>query len=513
MIILHLLYFYITCFTIYFILLALQSLRYNRKIRDKYTPKFNNMCVIVYSHNEKAALEQTIKLLKAQDYPASCHSVYVILDNCDDDSEVLLNSELNINVFNIKNMGTVGKTQAFSILVEKLSQVPALDAFVFLDTKYFVRHDFLSDVNFFLQKNSVLSAYVEPIITRNLNFAEKIKFVYKKYMTGFVETMRARLGFSNLLNTNAFAIKKSALDKIGYLEVGDVNTELKYSMELSAKGERIYYTPELRVYSDFTNFVHSYSNLWTRFDLYWSYLKQFDFRRFDHVEMISSLIAPNWLTIVVSYMILALYSFNYDFIVDFKTVLIQSLVLFMTFFAGIIIANIKTNELGYLFIYPVYSLCRLVYNFPVFEWVRMLIRKVTTPSTVEKMLVDVTVSDGKKNFPCKLELVSVDGLSSVIFINMKGKKHCSKNKHLRMTDALQELSTTLAEHGLSLKICQCCKYYQPNTDGTTNMVKGFCKCNFEGRVPGDILPTLIWNSCEQYETFNIVNLFENINKK
>jgi len=338
------LYFYITCFTIYFALLALQSLRRKRKIRDKYTPKYHNMCVIVYSHNNKETLEQLVKLLKTQDYPTSCYSVYVILDNCSDDSEVTLNSELNINVFNIKNMDTVGKTQAYSILVEQLSQVQGLDAFVFLDANYYVKHDFLTDVNFYLQKNSVLSTYVEPIISRKLTFAEKIRFVYNKYIVNFVETMRAQMGLSNILNTNAFAIKKNLLDKLGYLAIGDINTELKYTMDISAKGERVFFSPDLRVYSDFTNFVHKFSDLGTRFELFTGYVKQFDYRRFNHVELMSSLIAPNWLTVIFIYILLAYHSFHVFFVADFKTVLTQFAILTMSVFAGMIISGIKTNE-------------------------------------------------------------------------------------------------------------------------------------------------------------------------
>ncbi len=507
------LYFYITIFTIYFVLLALQSLRRRRKVRDKYTAKYHNMCVIVYSHNNKETLEQLVKLLKSQDYPSSCYSVYVILDNCTDESEVLLGSELSINVFNIKNMDTVGKTQAYSVLVEKLSQVHGLDAFVFLDAKYYVRHDFLTDVNFYLQKHAAISTYIEPIITRKLHFTEKIRFVYEKYMANFVEAMRAKMGLSNILNSNAFVIKKALLDKVGYISVGDINTELKYTLDVSSKGERVFSTPDLKVYSDFTNCTHKYPDIGKRLELFGTYVKQFDFRRFNHVELISSLIAPNWLVVVLIYALLAYHTFHVYFIADFKTILIQGVLLIIALFAGMLTARIRTNEVWYLFLYPGYTLCRLIYNFPVFAWIRAMIKKASEPSTVEKMLVNVWVSDGKKNFPCKLELVSTSGLASVTFINTKGKKYTTRNNHLRMTDALQELSSKLSEHGLVLKICQCCKYFQPNIDGTTNMVKGFCKYNFTDRVPGDVLQTLIWNTCEQYENLNIVNLFQNIGKK
>ena len=280
----------------------------------------------------------------------------------------------------------------------------------------------------------------------------------------------------------------------------------------TAKGEKIFFTPDLRSYSDYKNFLHQYPTMDTRFDLFWQHIKQFDFGRFDHLELISSLIAPNWLLSTIIYLSLACYTFFIMFL-DFKTILTQCAILIIAMFAGTISAKIRNDEIGYFLAYPLYSVGRLIYNFPFFIWARKLIKKATTPSTVEKMLVDVWVSDGKKNFPCKLELISNNGLSSVTFINMKNKKFRTKNNHLRMTDAIQELSTKLEEHGLSLKVCQCCKYFQPNVDGTTNMIKGFCKYNFAERVPGDILPTLIWNTCEQYEPLNVVSLFESFNNK
>ena len=122
------------------------------------------------------------------------------------------------------------------------------------------------------------------------------------------------------------------------------------------------------------------------------------------------------------------------------------------------------------------------------------------------MVTNIIVTDGRRDFQCQLELISDDGLARVRFIN-KGKTYTTKNNHLRMVDAIRELTEKLADYGLSLKICQCCKYFQPLIDGSTNMVKGCCKCQFQGRVDGDIIPTLVWNTCPKFEEQNVVNLF------
>ena len=77
----------------------------------------------------------------------------------------------------------------------------------------------------------------------------------------------------------------------------------------------------------------------------------------------------------------------------------------------------------------------------------------------------------------------------------------------RASTILEELTEKLDDYGLSLKICQCCKYFQPIVDGSTNMIKGCCNCKFPGRVEGDIIPTLVWNTCPRFEEQNIVELF------
>ena len=146
------------------------------------------------------------------------------------------------------------------------------------------------------------------------------------------------------------------------------------------------------------------------------------------------------------------------------------------------------------------------YNFPPVRGIRNIIKTTTRKHNIEKMVTNVIVTDGTREFACQLELISDDGLAKVKFIN-KGKVYTTKNNHLRMIDAIKEITSKLADYGLTLKVCQCCKYFQPVVDGSTNMIKGCCNCQFQGRTPGDIIPTLVWNTCPRFEEQNVVNLF------
>ena len=96
------LYLYATIFAIYFILYAISSSGYVRKL-DKYTQRDANICVVVYASGNVNTLENLLLQLKNQNYPKHNYTIYAILDKCENISDVTLQSDLNINVVNINN--------------------------------------------------------------------------------------------------------------------------------------------------------------------------------------------------------------------------------------------------------------------------------------------------------------------------------------------------------------------------------------------------------------------------
>ena len=107
-----LLYTYISIYTIFYIVLASASLKSIKKIRDKYSPKEHNLCVIVYATGQSSTLENLIKQLKNQNYPKERYTTYVVLDKCEGISDVTLQTDLEVNVININNNEPIGKSQA-----------------------------------------------------------------------------------------------------------------------------------------------------------------------------------------------------------------------------------------------------------------------------------------------------------------------------------------------------------------------------------------------------------------
>lgn len=499
------LYIYITIFTIYFIILAIASLKNNRKVRDKYTAKDSNLCVVVYATGNVSTLDNLIKQLKTQSYPKQRYSIYVILDKCDRSSDVTLQGDLDVNLIPINNLEPIGKSQAYSILAERLAEADNLDAYVFLDAKNYVDSDFLTNVNYYLTKHSVFMPMVNYLPEeKKFNFIDSIRATYSRYCSMFICATRTKLGLTNLINTDAFVIKHDVLNKIESFEFQDKVAELKYSLKLANEGISVAFIGDLSVYTSIKNFDSRVASLSKRINLFWNNITNSP--NFITREYLCSLIMPNCLVCILGYAILLRHAYTFPFIVGYTAILITFIILALAFCLSLMSAKLYAKEHLYLFLYPIYSIGHIIKNLPPIRFLRNFFDKNLHKHNIEKMITNVIVTDGNKDFQCQLELISDNGLAKVKFIN-KGKVYTTKNNHLRMVDAIKELSEKLSDYGLSMKICQCCKYFQPLIDGSTNMVKGSCKCQFKGRVEGDIIPTLVWNTCPKFEENNVVNLF------
>ena len=500
-----LLFLYITIFTIYFVVLSVVSIKSQRKFRDKYTFNNSNLCVVVYATGKSDTLENLIKQLKNQSYPKENYTIYTILDKCEDISEVTLQSDLNVNVVNINNIEPIGKSQAYSIIAERMHDIKDLDAYVFLDANNYVEANFLENINFYLTKYNVFNAAVNYLPQSDtLNFWQSVKSIYSKYVSRFINISRTRLGLTNIINTDSFVIRKDLLNKIASFDFRNLISEVEYTYKLAKEGIKVACLEEIQVYKSIDNFDYRIPSLSKRLGILWSNIlnKQTWIAR----EFLLSLANPNWLVCFIIYFLVLKHAYIFPFCVSYSNILISSIILLIAFCISLLSLRFSSKEYLYLLAYPILSIAKLTYNIPFIRAIRNMFKETTRKHVIEKMTTNIIVTDGVKEFPCQLELISDDGLARVTFIN-KNKKYTTKNNHLRMIDALRELTIKLSEHGLTLKVCQACKYFQPLVDGSTNMVKGCCNCQFQGRTPGDMIPTLIWNTCPKFEEQNVVNLF------
>ncbi|MBQ8460326.1 glycosyltransferase family 2 protein [bacterium] len=512
--ILYLVYFYLIIYTLYLFVLSIRNLKdkpflIERKY-SKYDGYKNKFAVIIYSHNHKDCLQALINQLKMQDYPLSDFKVYAILDDCNDGSETLFEHDNFVHVMNIQDVGTLGKNQSVSMLLEELKKDTSIDAYIFIDGIRQIDPDFLTLANASLTNADAITGEVN-INRENLDIIDKIKAVRKKYQANFFKQARSLLGLATQIDSGLFIIKKSVLENTEGINFKDTNSELEFSLLLSQIGHRCVYNPNIQSYIHGQDCLFKKPRLTKRFNLIKNNFK--NLKKFNPIflEHLCSLLNPNFWFVICAYAILIAYSYNYSFIVTCNIVIFSAIVMLAIFGISLINSKLNFSEIVMLIFYPIYSIGHIIKNFPP---IRALLKKIgaNTDKEVDKLAIDVMVQTKHGDRGCKLEFISTEsGLSKIRFL-YKNKKYTTSS-HIRMVDALQQLKSTMDDYGLTLKICSCCKNFTTFVDGSTNMLKGQCHNEFPSPLLKEPRPTLIWNSCSGFEPAPVNNFIEEMAKE
>ncbi len=507
--ILYLIYAYVLNYSLYLLVLSLRNLKdkpfsIERKY-SRYDDTKNNFAVIIYSHNHKECLQELIEELKMQDYPLGNFRVYAVLDDCNDGSEKLFERDNFVHVVNIQDIGTLGKNKAVSMLLDELKKDNTIDAYVFIDGTRRIAPEFLTLANAALKKNDAVTGEL-TINRENLDIVDRIKAVYKKYQANFFKQSRSLLGLATNVDSGLFIIKKSVLDEIEDINFKDINSELEFSLLLSQTGHKCVYNPNIQSFILGQDCSFKKPRLTKRFKLLKTNFKNLKTINFAFIEHVCSLLNPNCWTLIGIYAILIAYSYHCQFIVKCNAVIFSAVILFAIFGLSLVNAKLNWKETLLLMLYPVYSICHIIKNFPP---VRYLLKKIgaNTDKEVDKLTIDVMVQTKHGDRGCKLEFISTEsGLSKIRFI-YKNKKYTTSS-HLRMIDALQQLRSKMDDYGLVLKICSCCANFTSCPDGSTNMLKGKCHNEFPSPLLAEPRQTLIWNSCSCFEPAQVNNIIE-----
>lgn len=503
------LYIYIAVFSIYFLVLSLRNLNTNSsKIDDvlAYNIDKKQLCVIVYAHNQRKDLERILNQLRRQDYAINNFQTYVILDNCNDGSEDFLALKSSVNVLNLNEGGLIGKDASYSILLEKLIANTSIDAYVFLDVEKYVNTDFLTSINYALTKHDVISGAV-VYQNHKQNLKNNIKRVYLKYVNNFLFNSRSMLSLANTVDSEVLVMKKELVDAIGSIDFKDTEAELRYSLLLSKIKKYCHFNPNIRCYSTSSDIEIKRPSLFARLALFKNCFSSTKTLNFRYIEHVYSLINPNCLLLILAYTFIILFSLNYYFFVSSEIILTTCLCLVAGFFLSLVRADLRGKEYGYLLLYPIYSLVKIIFSFPILSWIAKFVTKKSS-SNKQKYIVDVMATIKNRRLPCKLELISQNDMARVVF-RYKNKKFTTSN-HLRMNEAIKELIDKLRDYNFTLNICQCCKYFTPYADGSLNMIQGTCSYKFAGVDPNQQLNVLLWNSCQAHEVNEAHSIIEEI---
>ena len=237
------------CYTyqLFYVLVVL-----TRKPKEHVAKKNHRFAVVVSARNESAVIGDLIHSIKVQNYPAELIDVFVIADNCTDNTAQVARDAGAI-VFPRHNTEQVGKGYAldygFSVIRSQYAD-KGYEAYFVFDA------DNVLDVNYFREMNKTFDAGAKASTSyRNSknygsNWISAGYAVWFLREAKFLNQARLTLNTSCAISGTGFFIAADVIEKAGGWKWHLLTEDIEFSASSILQGVRIAYTPTAILYDE-----------------------------------------------------------------------------------------------------------------------------------------------------------------------------------------------------------------------------------------------------------------------
>jgi len=249
----------VTIFWLYQLIVSICSLV---KLKDKpiIEKKDHRFMAIIPAHNEAAVVGNLVESLKKQDYPKDLYDVYVIADNCTDNTAEIAR---NAGAIVYERFDESKKTKGFALqwfLAQKIEEDAPYDAFCIFDADNVADKNFLKAMNKKLcQGENVVQGY-RDIKNPTDNWITAGYAIFYWMMNRFYHLARYNLGLSPLLNGTGFMVRFDIIKPTGW-DTKTLTEDIEFSLKNIIEGRKLGWATDAIVYDEQPT---SFKQSWTQ---------------------------------------------------------------------------------------------------------------------------------------------------------------------------------------------------------------------------------------------------------
>lgn len=238
----------VTIFWLYQFIVSICSLV---KLKDKpiLENKQNRFMAIIPAHNEESVIGNLIESLKKQDYPKELYDIYVIADNCTDETAQIAR-DLGAIVY--ERFDEENKTKGYALnwfLHQKIEENAKYDAFCVFDADNIVDEKFIKSMNKKLcQGEDVVQGY-RDIKNPTDSWISAGYAIFYWTMNRFYHLARYNLGLSPLINGTGFMVKFDVVKPNGW-DTQTLTEDIEFSLKRIIDGKKLGWSTEAIVYDE-----------------------------------------------------------------------------------------------------------------------------------------------------------------------------------------------------------------------------------------------------------------------
>lgn len=235
-----------TIYIAYYLFFLPLSLR-RHSPAPKHAPKCR-FAVLIAARNEQAVIGHLVESLAAQDYPAELYDIFVIPNNCTDDTAAvarahgakLLHCSLPVRC----------KGDVLREVIAKLDKQGAHDAICVFDADNVVDPGFLRAMNnAWCAGARAAQGYRDSKNPRDTMISGSYS-IYYWMVNRFYSHARAESGLSAIINGSGFMADFSLLSAMGGWNTQTLTEDIEFTTKCILAGERVHWVPEALTYDE-----------------------------------------------------------------------------------------------------------------------------------------------------------------------------------------------------------------------------------------------------------------------
>lgn len=233
----------------YFLVMAMASIVKKKEENPKDYKITNKFAILVPAHNEENVIASTIQSLNNLDYPKDMYDIYIIADNCNDNT-VSIACKYDVNIISRFNKNEIGKGYALNYAINIIKKKnKSYTAYAFIDADNIVDKNFLLEMN----KNLILGhKVIQGYIDSKNPFDSWITASYTltfSYINRIAQLSRYYLGLTNIINGSGFVVNSEIIEKYGW-DAYTLTEDLEYTLKLNMRNIKVSFASKAIVYSE-----------------------------------------------------------------------------------------------------------------------------------------------------------------------------------------------------------------------------------------------------------------------
>ncbi|MCI8481542.1 MAG: glycosyltransferase family 2 protein [Clostridia bacterium] len=238
----------VTIFWLYQFIVSICSLV---KLKDKpiLEDKQNRFMAIIPAHNEASVIGNLVESLKKQNYSKELYDIYVIADNCTDNTAQIAKKA---GAIVYERFDKENKTKGHALnwfLNKKIEEDAPYDAFCVFDADNIVDENFIKNMNKKLcQGEDVVQGY-RDIKNPTDSWISAGYAIFYWTMNRFYHLARYNLGLSPLINGTGFMVKFDVVKPNGW-DTKTLTEDIEFSLKRIIAGKKLGWATDAIVYDE-----------------------------------------------------------------------------------------------------------------------------------------------------------------------------------------------------------------------------------------------------------------------